>query len=84
MNPIVWNTLRLIARLQGWQPEELVTMVLNNNELSTLQKMYIRRYLYRRRNRTNEEKEAAYRLCMDMWPYVTCMRPLSEEYNGFQ
>jgi hypothetical protein len=81
MNPITWNIITLIANLQNWQPKELVSMVINNNKLNILQKMYLRRYLFRTNSRTDDENKAAYMLCMDMWPHVTCMRPLSEEYN---
>lgn len=80
MNPILWNTIKLIAKLQNWQPKELVSIVVNDNELNIVQKMYLRRYLYRcRTNWTEDEEKAADILCMDMWPYVACMRPLSKK-----
>ena len=84
MNPIIWNTIRLIARLKGWQPSKLVSMLLGDSELNRLQKMYLRRYLFRTNSRTEDEKKVAYILCMDMWPHVTCMRPLSKKYSRFQ
>ena len=86
MNPIIWNTIRLIASLNGWQPSKLVSILLGDSELNRLQKMYLRCHLYRcsTNSITEDERKAAYILCIAMWRYVTCMRPLSEEYNRFQ